>query len=198
VPRAAGGAVLVDDAEPEEHARRRWPIVKALVALLLILIIGAGYAGWRYTQTQYFVGDDSGHVAIFRGINQNVAGLKLSRIYQRTQIPLVAVPATDQGAIRSTISATSLAGAQAIVERIRGEYQTCQAAYQSLQDFQAKQRDYTKALAAYKKKHGTTAPVRNKAGKVIATPPAKPAGTEPTIPPQCPSPSAAAGTGAAP
>ena len=63
-----------------------------------------------------------------------------------------------------------------------------------------KQRDYTKALDAYKKKHHltTAAPVRNKAGKVTATPPAKPAGTAPTIPADCPAPSAAAGTGTAP
>jgi hypothetical protein len=176
------------------------PIVKSLVALLLIVIIGAGYAAWRYTQTQYYVGEDAGHVAIFRGVNQNVAGLKLSSIHQRTEIPLAAVPVTDQASIRSTISATSLASAQAIVGTIRGEYQKCQAAYMSLQTFQQKQSAYTKALDAYKKKHHqtTAAPVRNKAGKVVATPPAKPAGTQPTIPPECPAPSAAAGTGTAP
>jgi protein phosphatase len=199
VPRAAGGPAL-DEAELEAPARRRLPIVKSLVALLLILIIGAGYAGWRYTQTQYYVGEDSGHVAIFRGVNQTLAGLKLSHLYQRTEIPLASVPLTDQGSVRSTISATSLAGAQGIVGTIRGDYQKCQAAYQSLQAFQQKQSEYTKALDAYKKKyHQTTAaPVRNKAGKVTATPPPKPTGTAPTIPADCPAPSAAAGTGAAP
>ena len=198
VPRAAGGGALVDEDEPEAPARRRLPIVKSLVALLLIVIIGAGYAGWRYTQTQYYVGEDSGNVAIFRGINQTLAGLKLSHIYQRTGIPLAGVPLADQGSIRSTISATSLPAAQAVVGNIRGEYQTCQTASKARQAFLAKQQNYTKLLDAYKKKHGTTAPVRNKAGKVTATPPVKPAGTEPTIPPQCPPPSAAAGTGTAP
>jgi hypothetical protein len=198
VPRAAGGSALVDEAEPEAHPRRRLPIVKSLVALLLIVIIGAGYAGWRYTQTQYYVGEDAGHVAIFRGVNQTLAGLKLSHLYRRTEIPLASVPVTDQGSIRSTISATSLASAQGIVGTIRGDYQKCQTAYQSLQAFQKKQSDYTKALDAYKKKHGTTAPVRNKAGKVVATPPVKPAGTAPTIPAECPTPSAASGTGTAP
>ena len=174
--------------------------MKSLVALLLILIIGAGYAGWRYTQTQYYVGADAGHVAIFRGINQTLAGLKLSSIYQRTEIPLAAVPVTDQGPIRATISATSLARAQSIVGNIRSDYQTCQNANKSFQAFQQKQSDYTKALEAYKKKHHqtTAAPVRNKAGKVVATPPTKPAGTAPTIPSNCPTASAAAGTGTAP
>jgi protein phosphatase len=199
VPRAVGGAALVDEAEPEAPARRRLPIVKSLVALLLIVIIGAGYAGWRYTQTQYYVGENSGNVAIFRGINQTLAGLKLSHMYRRTEIPLAGVPATDQESIRSTISATSLPAAQAIVGTIRAEYQKCQAAYKSLQAFQKKQSEYATALAAYKKKyHQTTAaPVRNKAGKVTASPPVKPAGTQPTIPPECPAPSAAAGTGTA-
>jgi protein phosphatase len=199
VPRAAGGPAL-DDAELEAPARRRLPIVKSLVALLLILIIGAGYAGWRYTQTQYYVGADAGHVAIFRGINQTLAGLKLSSIYRRTEIPLAAVPVTDQGPIRATISATSLARAQSIVGNIRSDFQTCQNANKSFQAFQQKQSDYTKALEAYKKKHHqtTAAPVRNKAGKIVATPPVKPAGTAPTIPSNCPQASAAAGTGTAP
>jgi protein phosphatase len=199
VPRAAGGGALVDEAEPEAPARRRLPIVKSLVALLLIVIIGAGYAGWRYTQTQYYVGEDSGNVAIYRGINQTLAGLKLSSIYQRTPIPLAAVPVTDQGAIRSTISATSLVRAQAIVGNIRSGYQRCQAAYGSVQAFQKKKQEYTRKLDAYEKKYHltTAAPVRNKAGKIIAVPP-KPAGTAPVIPGDCPTLAAAAGTGTAP
>ena len=107
------------------------------------------------------------------------------------------MPLADQGSIRSTISATSLPAAQAVVGNIRGEYQTCQNAAQARQVFLAKQQNYTKLLDAYKKKHGTTAPVRNKAGKVTATPPVKPTGTAPTIPADCPAPSAAAGTGTA-
>ena len=98
------------------------------------------------------------------------------------------MPVTDQGLIRSTISATSLGHAQRIVGNIRSDYQTCQAAYQSLQAFQQKQSAYTKALDAYKKKyHQTTAaPVKEQGGKVIATPPPKPAGTQPTIPARLP------------
>jgi protein phosphatase len=197
VPRAAGMAASGHGTgtEPEEHVRRRWPIVKSLVALLLLLIIGAGYAGWRYTQTQYYVGNDAGHVAIFRGVNQNVAGMKLSRVYQRTEIPLSAVPVTDQGLIRSTITATSLGHAQRIVGNIRSDYQTCQTAFAALKAYQAKQRAYTTALDAYKKKYHTTGPVKVK-GKVVATPPHKPAGAKPTVPADCPAPTS--GTGTAP
>src|SRR5204862_7905656 len=68
VPRAAGGAAAdeaaADGTEPEERVRRRWPLVEALLALLLLVIIGAGYAGWRYTQPPYYVGEDAGQAAI--------------------------------------------------------------------------------------------------------------------------------------
>ncbi len=189
-PRAARGAAFDDDIEPVGPARRRWPIVKSLLALLLLVIIGAGYAGWRYIQSQYYVGEEAGHVAIFHGINQNLAGLNLSSVYQQTEIPLAAVPATDQSMIRSTIAASSLGHARAVVGTIRGDYQVCQTATQALTAYNARMRTYTAKLSAYKKKHGTTAPVKAKGGKVVATPPAKPAGTKPTIPADCP------GTGA--
>jgi protein phosphatase len=197
VPRAASGAAAVDGTAPGTRGRRRLPIVKSLLALLLLVIIGAGYAGWRYAQSQYYVGEDAGHVAIYRGINQDLAGLKLSSVYQRTEIPLAGVPVTDQGLIRATISASSLAHAQGIVGHIRSDYQTCTTANATLAAFRTKQHAYTRALNAYKKKYHTSGPVRAKGGKVIATPPKRP-GAEPTIPEGCPAPGTASGTGASP
>jgi hypothetical protein len=166
----------------------RRPLLTSALAVLAILVVGGIFAGWRYTQARYYVGEEAGHVAIFRGINQNVAGLNLSSVYQRTEIPLAAVPVTDQGAIRSTISATSLAGAQSIVGNIRSDYQTCQAAFAALNTYQAKMHDYTTALNAYKRKHHTTRPVTDAGGNVVAVPPAKPAGAAPIVPAECPAP----------
>ena len=163
--------------------RRRFPIVKSLLALLLILVLGAGYLGWRYTQSQYYVGADAGQVVIYRGINQNVAGLDLSHVYHRTGIPMAKLPLTDQSLITATITASSLARAQQIVGNIHNDYQT----------YQTKITAYHAALAAYKKQYGTTGPVRRK-GKVIHTPPAPPAGTQPTVPSDCPT----SGTGTTP
>jgi PPM family protein phosphatase len=194
VPRHASG----DDHDELGPARRRFPIVKSLVALLLLVIIGGGYAAWRYTQTQYYVGTDSGQVAIYRGVNQNVAGLSLSSLYRRTGIPLAKVPLTDQAQIRSTIGPSSLSRAQSIVGTIRHDYQVCQADFAALNAYQAKIRQYNSELAAYKKLHGTVNAVRTKTGKVIATPPAKPTGTQPSVPPDCPTPATATGTGAGP
>ena len=102
------------------------------------------------------------------------------------------VAVTDQGLIRSTISATSLAHAQRIVGNIRSDYQACQTTYAAIRAYRDKVHKYATELAAYKKKHHTTQPVRNKAGKVVARPPAKPSGTAPSLG-DCPK---APGTGA--
>ncbi|HWG65542.1 MAG TPA: protein phosphatase 2C domain-containing protein [Streptosporangiaceae bacterium] len=142
-PQAAVAvAIAHDDPAPQAaeaahedtaRRRRRWPLVSFALAVLVILVVGGAYAGWRYTQDQYYVGEDSGHVVIFRGIKQSVAGVNLSHVYQRTGIPLTAIPATQAQSVQGTISASSLAEATKIVSTIRQAYQNCETAYKNLQ-----------------------------------------------------------------
>jgi PPM family protein phosphatase len=103
-------------------ARRRWPVVTSILVILLLLIGGGGYAGWRYTQGQYYVGASGGQVVIFRGVNEQVAGMSLSSVYERTGIPMSGVPANDVRPIQATILATGLADARSIVLNIRHGY----------------------------------------------------------------------------
>jgi protein phosphatase len=114
-----------DDLGKARSSRRRLPVVKSILAVLIIVIAGGGYAAWRYSQSQYYVGADSGQVAIFRGINGRVAGISLFSVYRRTGIPISGVPAAEAGQIQATISPASgsLADAQGIVLRIRQGYQ---------------------------------------------------------------------------
>jgi serine/threonine protein phosphatase PrpC len=129
VPVTAGEE---DEAGAGLRTRRRWPIVTAVLILLFAVIAGGGFAAWRYAQSQYYVAASGGKVAIFRGINQTVAGLTMSSVYQRTDIPLTAVPQGDRARIAATIPATSLADARTIITTVGNEVRNCQAAQQKL------------------------------------------------------------------
>ena len=186
---------MLHDDEDTEPPRRRWPIVRSLVVLLLILIVGAGYLGWRYTQDQYYVGADGGQVAIFQGVNQTVVGVNLSHVYQRTGIPLAGVPAPQQGLITATVPATSRSQALAIVANVRKQYETCLAAYAAEAKYQADLSKYNVAKAAYKKKWGDLQPHKLPKNRGTVHAP-KFTETQPTPPSGCPGPSATSGAGA--
>jgi protein phosphatase len=176
------------------RARRRWPIVTSVLILLLALIIGGTYAAWRYTQGQYYVGAVNGQVTIFRGVNQNVAGISLSHVYRPTGIPLAEVPMSDQSSILGTISASGLAGAMQIVGTIRTDYQRCHNAYLAQAAYKHQLSTYHTRLAAYKKRYHTVKPVRSH-HKTVATPPKAPKQPVP-IPSDCPAaPASVAGAG---
>ena len=185
-----------DEPEPDANPRRRWPIVTSILVLLLIVIIGGIYAGWRYTQDQYYVATDGSNVAIYQGINQSVLGIHLSHVHQRTAIPLSRVPTTDQGQIRATIAATSLANAESILSGIRKSYVACQKADAALAEYTIDVKGYNIALGKYDKRYKVkgASKVLNSKGKVEHYPPPKP--TQPAAPPpNCPSPPSATGHG---
>jgi serine/threonine protein phosphatase PrpC len=115
-----------DDADEVRYARRRWPVVTSVLVVLLLLIGGGGYAGWRYIQGQYYVGADHNEVVIFRGINETVAGLSLSSVHIRTDIPLSHVVDSDrQQVVDASIPSSGLAKAKQVVLGIQHDY-TCQ------------------------------------------------------------------------
>ena len=116
--RAGGG---------QQAHKRPWPIVTTILVVLVVVIIGGGFAAWSYAQHQYYVGSSNGQVAIFRGVNQKVAGISLSRVYRRTGIPIAQVTTDDRGQIMSTITASGLADANKIVSSIRQGAQRCAA-----------------------------------------------------------------------
>ncbi len=103
--------------------RRRWPVVSCVLILLVGVIGATGYYGWRLTQNQYYVGTVDGRVVVFRGVSEAVAGLSLSRVVQRTDIKLSALPSTEAGSIRSTIGPeSSLKQAQRIISQFKQDY----------------------------------------------------------------------------
>ncbi|NYE18567.1 PP2C family protein-serine/threonine phosphatase [Microbacterium immunditiarum] len=105
--------------EDRRRARRRR--IGWIIGLVLVLLgLAAGLFGaYQWTQTRYFVGADEDTVVIYRGIQQDIGPISLSTAYIDTGISLDDLTLFDRVTIENTITARSLADAEAIVDRIR-------------------------------------------------------------------------------
>jgi hypothetical protein len=163
----AAGVLTVDSApaiRPERGSHRAHParrlsrrIVIASLAVLLAVIVGGGYIGWQWSQAQYYVGADShGKVVIYQGVNQQIAGISLSRPYQLTGIELAQVPVPYQQTLRATDAASSLGNARAIVANVRTAVTVCQQQYTALRSWVTAENAYQAAVALARKQHRPT------------------------------------------
>lgn len=121
-----------DEAPPlaEETRSRRGRALRrvGVAAVLLVLVVGGVYAGYTWTQRQYFIGADEDRVAVFQGVNQTVGPVALSHLAFQTDIPLSSLPTVHQEAVRSTISMPNLDEAETRVGDLRVVAAECQAA----------------------------------------------------------------------
>ncbi|SCE79975.1 PP2C family protein-serine/threonine phosphatase [Micromonospora chokoriensis] len=96
-PPAPEEPAAADDDESDRPKRR--PVRTAAMALALLVIVGgAGFGGWTYTQRQYYVGaTEEGQVAVFRGVQGQIAGMDLSTVHRRsgTRLDDLTVAAQD-------------------------------------------------------------------------------------------------------
>lgn len=99
------------------HRRRRitWLVAIALVVALLVTLLAAGY---RWTQTRYFVGPNGYTIAIFKGVQQDIGPIKLSSVYEVTSIQLNELSTFERQQIEETITADNLADARDIIRRL--------------------------------------------------------------------------------
>jgi PPM family protein phosphatase len=148
-----------DDDYAEHHeGKRRWPIVTSLLVVLVLIVGGGLYGGWRYVQGQYYIGEQDGNIAIYRGVNESVAGISLSGVYQRTTVQLKQVVLSTRSVISQTQPQSSLAEAQRTVTQIAQTVAQCRSQYLALVTWQSAEVKYQAALVSYHKKKTKTAP----------------------------------------
>ncbi len=163
-----------EDLDDEVRGKRRWPLVTSILAVLVVLVVGGLFVGWRITQSQYYVDTDGAHVIIYRGISDDIAGLHLSSVYKRTAIPAAAVPAD----LQLPTPPGSLAKAQQTVTTIQRTW-TCQTTSKLRAQWSAANQQWLKAKAAWEKKYGHA-----KRGAKVPKVPVGP-GPEPLLPSYC-------------
>lgn len=108
------------DAIKARRIRRRAVLVGSLILVFGALGI-AGIMGFRWSQTQFYVGSDKDSVVIYQGISQNFAGISLSHVYVDTNVPLDSLTAYQQEQITQTIPFATFGEAQALVDSLTAE-----------------------------------------------------------------------------
>jgi len=107
--------LILEDRRRAKRRRVTWLVSLVLVVLAIVVAVVGSY---QYTQTRFFVGVDSGNVAIFRGVQQDVGPISLSSVYRTTDIDLDALPSYSRSTVEDTIPADSLSDAERIVEQL--------------------------------------------------------------------------------
>jgi serine/threonine protein phosphatase PrpC len=110
------------DAVKARRIRRRFVLAGALILVLGAILI-SGILGYRWTQTQYYVGLDADTVVIYQGVSQNVLGISLSTPYIDTEIPRDALTVYEQEQLSDGIAFGTLGEAQELVDSLSAEQQ---------------------------------------------------------------------------
>ncbi|WP_433827888.1 PP2C family protein-serine/threonine phosphatase [Actinoplanes sp. CA-015351] len=114
-PEPATGAY---EPEPAGH-----PVRTTLMVLLLLGVLGGGlWAGWQYTQDQYYVGaTEAGQLAIFQGVPGQVAGLDLSTVSETSAVRLDDLTSVAQERVKQGIHADSQVEARTTLTELTDE-----------------------------------------------------------------------------
>ncbi len=123
--RAASG-----DPEELRYAPRaplRFIWLRRLVVITVVLVlVGLGLKLlYDWTQRQYYVGASQDQVAIFRGIDQTIPGLTLTRVEVGYDIALDSLPSYLRQDVEEGISAEGLEHARRIVGNLQDDIDEC-------------------------------------------------------------------------
>jgi PPM family protein phosphatase len=110
---------------PRAPHRFRWLRRVVYTLVLLALLAGAGGVTYGWTQRQYYVSATDGHVAIFKGVQADVPGLTLSRVFERKRLLLSQLPTYRRNQVRDGLPADNLADARNIVTNLQGFANEC-------------------------------------------------------------------------
>lgn len=111
-------------AEPaaDEKERGLWARIfrgTLLLFLLLAVVLGALWGGWKWSQSQWFVGDEGGKVAIYRGIPQDIGPWTLYDVYEVSEIKVDELEPYFRTRVDETLPANDVEDARRIVTNIR-------------------------------------------------------------------------------
>lgn len=115
-----------DEDFVKPRGRRRW-LKRSFYIVLALAVIGGGvYGGYRWTQTQFYVGTKDDNVALYRGISQDLAWVSLSKVEEDTKIELKYLPPYWRKQVEATISQGNLADARKKISELDAQASACE------------------------------------------------------------------------
>ena len=113
-------------AEEGPRSRRATLLRLAALALVLVVVVAGGtYAGYAWSQQQYYLSEQDGVVAVFRGVDQTLGPISLSSPEYSTTIAVDDLPASYQDSLQNGIGVDDRAAADARVVELRLQAQAC-------------------------------------------------------------------------
>ncbi|MGC5344231.1 PP2C family protein-serine/threonine phosphatase [Streptomyces sp. DT24] len=114
------------DEDFTKSGGRRW-LKRSLYIVLALAVVGGGlYGGYRWTQTQFYVGAKDEHVALFRGVSQDLAWVSLSKVEKdHPEIELKYLPPYQRKQVEGTITEGSLADAREKIAELSTQASAC-------------------------------------------------------------------------
>ncbi|MHB9860962.1 serine/threonine-protein kinase [Streptomyces sp. YIM S03343] len=135
--------------------RIRWTLKRAILLGLGLTVLGSLIGFYQWTQTYYYIGAKGEHVAIYRGIAQDLAWMSLSKVEKdHPEIELKYLPSYQQKQVRATITEGGLEAARSKVSHLAVQASACK-----------KESERRKAASENNAKSGL-----GKSGRAAATP----------------------------
>ncbi|MGV9181932.1 protein phosphatase 2C domain-containing protein [Arcanobacterium canis] len=111
-----------DDPEDMSNRRKIWPKIAAIFGIISLVTAGL-FGTYTWTQTQYFVAENNGKVAIFQGIPQHLGPIEFASLHSTTDISVDDLTeVARQRLLASPITRSSLEDAQKAVEDLAKQH----------------------------------------------------------------------------
>ncbi|HUH07976.1 MAG TPA: Stp1/IreP family PP2C-type Ser/Thr phosphatase [Egibacteraceae bacterium] len=104
-------------AEVDATSRGRRGVAMVMAAIVLLGVIFGG--GWFLLSRAYFVGEEGGQVAVFKGLPQEVAGVPLHWVAETTDVRIADLPVRNQSSLGDGIPVGTLGEAKRLIDTYR-------------------------------------------------------------------------------